>query len=208
MKYLKLFENKFNSWYEIIDYIESTLVSDREEFDNIFLDWKEYIQGKSYSIGNLSMPKFVFHKIDHLNLVKKYSQDVFKGDLNRGSGVNHSSSYDIGSLLHAYILSKRLISSNYSFLPKEFDISDFQRFYNGYGVGGWERHGYELVIDWTIFTQFKSNWGYPNKSDEFIEVESLIQEVVERVEQFFGLKYSLFVRYPHDVAIFTIYFYK
>ena len=107
MKYLKLFENKYTSWDDVIRYIKLTLVPDEEEYNNIFLDWSEYIQGKYMSVGNLSMPKFVFCKQDHLILAKRHSQDVFNGGLNQKGRVDNSVEYGLASMLNKYIFWKR-----------------------------------------------------------------------------------------------------
>jgi len=208
MKHLKPIL-EFKTFSDIIREIESILVPDREEFENIFLDWNEFLEntelGRSSGAGNLSRPRFRYYKIDHLELCKKYSSDVFKGGLNSRHGINSSISYDIGRMLNEFVKFKRKEYPKYGVV--DFDLKEYQDFYKNYGVGGWERHGYDFVVDWTIFTDFETGF-YPNRSEDFLDVESMIQECVERMEQYFGLKYSLHNRDPHRVSIFNIYFYK
>lgn len=210
MKYLNPMFESIKTFSDIIREIESILVPDKEEFNNIFLDWNEFLEntetGRKIGAGNLSRPRFRYYKRVHLELCKKYSSDIFNGGLNSRHGIGSSISYDIGRMLNDFVKMKRKENSKYGVV--DFNINEYQNFYKNYGVGGWERYGYDFVIDWTIFTDFKTGLYKADQTDEFLEVEEMVQECVERMEQYFGLKYSLHGRDPHGFQIINIYFYK
>ena len=190
MRYLKQFES-YNSWGEVMNFIRSKIVPDMDLFNSILDDMVEY--GKENSVRMSDTPVRFFKK-EYVDSFKLHSLDLYKGGLGsyqpKPDGIFVDDVWKaVGDMLVKYLSYRRNKDINNTLeynhkLMREFDFNDFKEFY--------ESLGYEMVVCIDLHTMFQfSGQSFYNQSKEYLEFEDMLQEIVGRMEQYFGLSYSM-----------------